>query len=123
MVDECVLHVFLPYDYSDESSDGLRNDADDHALMLAATHDCRVEIWHLGHISGTVTYPSVTTGATQITLFDDAVVDVAFSPDSTAIAVASLDGYVRFFLVSQCFISSTTFFYLCIYCTISMYML
>ena len=67
--------------------------------MLAASHDCRVEIWHLGHISGTVTYPTVTTGSTQITLFDDAVVDVAFSPDSTAIAVASLDGYVRFFLV------------------------
>jgi WD40 repeat protein len=86
---------------TDELSDGLRNDADDHALMLAAVHDCRVEIWHLGHINGTVTYPSVTTGSTQITSFDDAVVDVAFSPDSTAIAVASLDGYVRFFLVCE----------------------
>lgn len=84
---------------SDEAIDGVRNDADDHALMLASSHDCRVEIWHLGHVNGTVTYPSVTTGATQITSFDDVVVDVAFSPDSTAIAVASLDGYVRFFLV------------------------
>lgn len=83
-----------------ESCDDERNDADDHALMLAAAHECRVEIWHLGLVNGVVTYPSVTTGATQITLFDDAVVDVAFSPDSTAIAVASLDGYVRFFLVS-----------------------
>ena len=90
--------MFLPID---EASDGLRNDADDHALMLAASHDCCVEVWHLGHINGTVTYPSVTTGSTQITSFEDAVVDVAFSPDSTAIAVASLDGYVRFFLVSK----------------------
>lgn len=75
------------------------SDADDHSLMLAAAHDCSVEIWHVGHVSGVVTYPSVTTGATQITLFDEAVVDMVFSPDSTAIAVASLDGYVRFFLV------------------------
>lgn len=77
--------------------------------MLAASHDCRVEIWHLGHISGTVTYPTVSTGSTQITLFDDAVVDVAFSPDSTAIAVASLDGYVRFFLVWKMFSCFATF--------------
>lgn len=90
------LHIWL---LTDESAEGIRNDSDDHALMLAAAHDCRVEIWHLGHVNGTVTYPSVTTGATQITLFDDNVVDIAFSPDSTAIAVASLDGYVRFFLV------------------------
>ncbi|XP_046460109.1 enhancer of mRNA-decapping protein 4-like isoform X4 [Daphnia pulex] len=102
---DCHRVVWCPYvpenpKTLDELSDGLRNDADDHALMLAAVHDCRVEIWHLGHINGTVTYPSVTTGSTQITSFDDAVVDVAFSPDSTAIAVASLDGYVRFFLVN-----------------------
>jgi len=96
---------------TDETSDGLRNDADDHALMLAASHDCRVEIWHLGHISGTVTYPSVTTGSTQITSFDDAVVDVAFSPDSTAIAVASLDGYVRFFLVCENSLFTITIIY------------
>lgn len=87
--------------HTDEANDGWRNDADDHALMLAASHDCRVEIWHLGHISGTVSYASATTGVTQITSFDDAVVDIAFSPDSTAIAVASLDGYVRFFLVKR----------------------
>nr|CAH0110818.1 unnamed protein product [Daphnia galeata] len=68
--------------------------------MLAASHDCRVEVWHLGYINGTVSNSSVTTGFTLITSFDHAVVDVAFSPDSTAIAVASLDGYVRFFSVN-----------------------
>ncbi|KAK4023828.1 hypothetical protein OUZ56_009226 [Daphnia magna] len=102
---DCHRVVWCPYvpenpKSLDEANDGWRNDADDHALMLASSHECRVEIWHLGHINGTVTYPSVTTGATQITSFDDAVVDIAFSPDSTAIAVASLDGYVRFFLVN-----------------------
>ncbi|XP_057374740.1 enhancer of mRNA-decapping protein 4-like isoform X1 [Daphnia carinata] len=102
---DCHRVVWCPYvpenpKSPDEANDGWRNDADDHALLLASSHDCRVEIWHLGHINGTVTYPTVTTGATQITSFDDAVVDIAFSPDSTALAVASLDGYVRFFLVN-----------------------
>ena len=55
----------------------------------------------MGITNETVSNSSVTTGYTQITSFDDAVVDVAFSPDSTAIAVASLEGYVRFFLVSK----------------------
>lgn len=53
----------------------------------------------MGHVNGVVTYKTITTGATQITVFEEAVVDIAFSPDSTAVAVASLDGYVRFFLV------------------------
>ena len=66
--------------------------------MLASSHDCLVRIWHLGHIEGAVSYPNVMTGSCEISL-DAAVVDIAFSPDSTAIAVASLDGYIRFYLV------------------------
>ena len=66
--------------------------------MLASSHNCLVRIWHLGHIEGTVSYPNVTTGTCEISL-DATVVDIAFLPDSTAIAVASLDGYVRFYLV------------------------
>lgn len=79
--------------------DDVRNDAEDHALMFAVAHGRRVEIWHAGQVNGAVSYGNVTVGATQIEEFDDAVVDIAFSPDSTAVALASLDGYVRFFLV------------------------
>ena len=91
-----IFDLVLPMD---ETCGSVLINAGDPALMLAATHNCRVEIWHLGITNGTVSNSSVTTGYTQITSFDDAVVDVAFSPDSTAIAVASLDGYVRFFSV------------------------
>lgn len=76
-----------------------RNDSEDHALLLAASHDCRIEVWHLGHVNGIVSFQTVNTGAMEVSVFEEAVVDIAFSPDSTAIAVASLDGYVRFFLV------------------------
>ena len=72
--------------------------------MLAVSHDDFVEIWHLGHVNGTVTYQTITAGASQITVLEEAVVDIAFSPDSTAVAIASLDGYVRFFLVNFLFI-------------------
>ena len=76
-----------------------RNDAEDHALMFAVAHGPRIEIWHAGQVNGTVAFNNVAVGASEITEFDDAVVDIAFSPDSTAVAVASLDGYVRFFMV------------------------
>ena len=79
--------------------DDVRNDGDDHALMFAVAHGRRVEIWHAGKVNGTVTNNNVTIGTSQIDEFDDAVVDLAFSPDSTAVALASLDGYVRFFMV------------------------
>ena len=88
---------------SDEANES-RNDIDDHALLLAASHDCRVEVWHLGRIHGNVSYQAVNSGAMEVTAFEEAVVDIAFSPDSTAVAVASLDGYVRFFLVRQRFL-------------------
>jgi len=84
--------------FSDESN-GIRNDSEDHALLLAASHDCRLEVWHLGHVNGTVSFQTVNSGTTEVTVFEEAVVDIAFSPDSTAFAVASLDGCVRFFLV------------------------
>ena len=92
----CNTFLFISVD---DTTEDVRNDAEDHALLLATSHDDCVEIWHLGHVSGKVSYKSVATGATQITVFEEAVVDIAFSPDSTAVAVASLDGYVRFFLV------------------------
>lgn len=90
---------FISEIFLDDATEDARNDAEDHALLLATSHDDFVEIWHLGHVNGVVTYKTITTGAMQITVFEEAVVDIAFSPDSTAVAVASLDGYVRFFLV------------------------
>ena len=79
----------------------IESDADDQALMLAASHGDFVQVWHLGHINGTVTYSGVTTGSTLISCFEDSVVDLAFSPDGTALAVASLDGFVKFLLVFE----------------------
>ena len=107
------LHNFSTY--VDDTAEDIRNDAEDHALLLGTSHDDVVEIWHLGHVNGNVTYRSITAGATQITVFEEAVVDIAFSPDSTAVAVASLDGYVRFFLVMNCHFMLFVFFLLNIF--------
>lgn len=79
----------------------VRNDAEDHALMFSVAHGCRIEIWHVGQVNGSVAFSNVAVGASEISDFDDAVVDIAFSPDSTAVAVASLDGYVRFYMVKN----------------------
>ena len=82
-----------------EEADDVDDDAADQALLLAASHDKDVEVWHLGRVTGAQTYASAAQGAMLVQQCDKPVVDVAFSPDSTAVAVASLDGYVRFFMV------------------------
>ena len=68
--------------------------------MLACSHESIIEIWHLGIVNGGVSHQIVNSGTSQITDFLGPVVDISFSPDSTAVAAASLDGYVRFFLVN-----------------------
>jgi WD40 repeat protein len=68
--------------------------------MLAVSHDRRVQVWHVGQVKGTVAYSSVT-GTTEMTGFDGDIIDFLFTPDTTAIAVASLDGYVTIFDVSR----------------------
>ena len=87
--------VFILDIIGEEMSD----DSNDHALLLAASHNNKVEIWHLGLVNGLFTYQSATIGVMLIEHFEKAVVDIAFSPDSTAVAVASLDGTVCFFTV------------------------
>ena len=91
-----------------EEADDVDDDAADQALLLAASHDKDVEVWHLGRVTGAQTYASAAQGAMLVQQCDKPVVDVAFSPDSTAVAVASLDGYVRFFMVCffVCFFSA-----------------
>ncbi len=68
--------------------------------MLACSHDTVIEIWHLGLVNGSISYQTVVSGTTLISDFQGPVVDISFSPDSTAVAAASLDGYIRFFLVN-----------------------
>lgn len=76
-------------------------DTVDRALMLAVSHARRVQVWHVGKVNGTVAYSSVTAGTTEMACFDGDIIDLSFTPDATAIAVASLDGYVTIFDVSR----------------------
>ena len=83
---------------ADDAENGYN--AQDHALLLAVSHEELVEVWHLGQVNGVLNYQSVSLGAMMITECEEPVVDMTFSPDSSVVAVASLDGFVRFFSVN-----------------------
>ncbi|XP_076043914.1 enhancer of mRNA-decapping protein 4 homolog Ge-1 isoform X2 [Oratosquilla oratoria] len=75
------------------------------AYLLALTHGCQGEIWNIQaimskHGSGAVvSRAQVSSGYQVMDQHKEAITDAAFSPDGTALATASLDGYVKFFQV------------------------
>ncbi|KAJ8729730.1 hypothetical protein PYW08_001311 [Mythimna loreyi] len=85
--------VWCPYipDDEDESTD------EDVARLLLTTHDNIARMWN------TCTLPSVAgsgaAGALCAAEHAGAIRDAAFSPDGSALATASADGYVMFFQV------------------------
>lgn len=51
------------------------------------------------HGCGTLTITELSEGYLEINEHSQPIMDAAFSPDGTAVATASMDGYVKFFQI------------------------
>lgn len=68
-------------------------------------YDLVVEVWDVSIVSkkygrGPIC-PESREGYMEIDAHSDDIVHASFSPDGTALATVSLDGYIRFFQVGQ----------------------
>lgn len=96
--------IWCPY-IPDEDSDAKDPEDEEVANMLVVTHGSRAEIWNVEmvvkkHGMDKELHPEdVIEGLLCLNHHEMDIVDAAFSPDGTALATASLDGYVKFFQV------------------------
>ncbi|XP_014680803.1 PREDICTED: enhancer of mRNA-decapping protein 4-like isoform X2 [Priapulus caudatus] len=125
MLTQCLLHIdapktsepttnhrviWCPYIPEDPTSS---DSPDDVGQLLVLTHDNKVEMWNVDVIRRELKCtdadvmkvcrediePGTLQGMLTITDHKQLVTDAAFSPDGTALATASADGYVKFFQV------------------------
>ncbi|KAK3914051.1 Enhancer of mRNA-decapping protein 4 [Frankliniella fusca] len=96
--------IWCPY-IPEEDSDTKQPEDEEVANMLVVTHGPRAEIWNVEmvvqkHGTDKELHPEdVKEGLLSLNHHEVDIVDAAFSPDGTALATASLDGYVKFFQV------------------------
>ncbi|XP_026271713.1 enhancer of mRNA-decapping protein 4 isoform X1 [Frankliniella occidentalis] len=96
--------IWCPY-IPEEDSDAKQPEDEEVANMLVVTHGPRAEIWNVQmviqkHGTDKELHPEdVKEGLLSLNHHEVDIVDAAFSPDGTALATASLDGYVKFFQV------------------------
>jgi WD40 repeat protein len=82
--------------------DGVGNrDSNGVALYMAASHCRKLRIWNLGVKASHLQMVNKKRHVVKMFTFEieKQVVDMAFSPDASTFAVASLDGYVHFYKV------------------------
>ncbi|GJQ69671.1 putative enhancer of mRNA-decapping protein, partial [Trypoxylus dichotomus] len=93
--------IWCPYvPSSDENSDTI----DDPAKLLVLLNGNRAEVWDVSIVNAKYGNAPIQpreehNGFVEISGHTMDIIDASFSPDGTAIATASLDGYVKFFQV------------------------
>nr|CAD7426114.1 unnamed protein product [Timema monikensis] len=93
--------IWCPYIPEEDSDTLLQNNV---AKLLVLIHGSRAELWNVGMVNrkhgvGPLHPDEVEEGFLEINEHEQDIVDASFSPDGTALATASLDGYVKFFQV------------------------
>jgi enhancer of mRNA-decapping protein 4 len=101
--------IWCPYIPDDDPSttdgdSGEDSVIDDPSRLLVLTHNGIIEIWNVDSVSrengaGPLEPSEVQVGFLTIDEHTQTVVDASYSPDGTALAVASLDGEVKFFQI------------------------
>ncbi|XP_018043704.1 PREDICTED: enhancer of mRNA-decapping protein 4 [Atta colombica] len=93
--------IWCPYIPEEDASDG-----DEVSKLLVLTRGSKVELWSVATIASNfrsveATDPGVkeSGGMMEINQHSGSIVEVALSPDGTALATASTDGEVKFFQV------------------------
>ncbi|GFQ69841.1 enhancer of mRNA-decapping protein 4 [Trichonephila clavata] len=94
--------LYIPEDNEsteDESS------GEDLTTLLVVTHEERAEIWNVGtvvkeHGHGNLAIDDVKVGVQVVTDHKMPIATATFSPDGTALSIASFDGVVKFFQVN-----------------------
>ncbi|GIY27632.1 enhancer of mRNA-decapping protein 4 [Caerostris darwini] len=92
--------LFIPDD--NESAD---DENEDFSTLLVVTHEERAEIWHVEtvvkeHGQGNLALEDVKIGIQVISDHKMPITTATFSPDGTALAIASIDGVIKFFQVN-----------------------
>ncbi|XP_034237010.1 enhancer of mRNA-decapping protein 4 isoform X4 [Thrips palmi] len=101
LIHRLVWCPFIPEDDGDTSNP----EDEEVANMLVVTHGPKAQIWNVEMVTkkyGTdkeLRPDDIKEGMLSLNHHELDIVDVAFSPDGTALATASLDGYVKFFQV------------------------
>ncbi|XP_055929956.1 enhancer of mRNA-decapping protein 4-like [Argiope bruennichi] len=95
--------LYIPDDNESTEDDSANEDL---TTLLVVTHDERAEIWNVDtvlkeHGPGNLTVDDVKGGVQAISDHKMPISTATFSPDGTALAIASLDGVVKFFQVSN----------------------
>ncbi|GFS92307.1 enhancer of mRNA-decapping protein 4 [Nephila pilipes] len=95
--------LYIPDD--NESTEDESPDVDA-TTLLVVTHEERAEIWNVGtvikeHGHGNLTIDDVKVGVQVITDHKMPIATATFAPDGTALSIASFDGIVKFFQVSN----------------------
>lgn len=90
--------VWCPYLPEDDEND------EDSSTLLVLTHGNKAELLSVNLITkkhgiGPICLSSISEGFLEINEHSQPITDAAFSPDGTAVATASADGYVKFFQI------------------------
>ncbi|KAF0310005.1 Enhancer of mRNA-decapping protein 4 [Amphibalanus amphitrite] len=93
--------VWCPYIPDDDCDD---QETEETAKLLLVTHGNRAHLLNVAimveeHGPGPLLVGDVSEGFMEILDHGQAVTDAAFSPDGTALATASVDGYVKFYQI------------------------
>ncbi|CAL1278496.1 unnamed protein product [Larinioides sclopetarius] len=94
--------LYIPDDNESTEDDSAN---EDQTTLLVVTHDERAEIWNVDtvlkeHGPGNLTIDDVKGGVQVISDIKMPISTATFSPDGTALAIASLNGDVKFFQVN-----------------------